>query len=78
VIKLDPTIAMAYNNRGFAYDEQGELDKAIADYTQATRNNRPLSAELSPPNSAARGTRAAGNDLEERDRERGPVPPIIK
>ena len=31
--------AEAYRNRGFAYEEKGELDKAIADYTEAIRLN---------------------------------------
>ncbi len=26
---------MAYNNRGIAYDEKGQYDKAISDYTKA-------------------------------------------
>jgi len=31
--------ANAYSNRGFAYDDKGEYDKAIADYTQAIKIN---------------------------------------
>ena len=34
-LKIDPEYARAYNNRGFAYDNFGEYDKAIADYTRA-------------------------------------------
>jgi len=34
-IEIDPEYARAYNNRGFAYDNYGEFDKAIADYTRA-------------------------------------------
>ena len=36
-IRLDAKNAGAYGWRGFAYDEQGECDKAIADYTEAIR-----------------------------------------
>lgn len=34
-IELDPEDAEAYSNRGNAYCEKGEVDKAIADYTKA-------------------------------------------
>jgi tetratricopeptide (TPR) repeat protein len=34
-IRLNPKDAVAYNNRGVAYIEKGELDKAIADYDKA-------------------------------------------
>ena len=36
-IKLDPTNALAYFNRGNAYDQLGEHDLAIADYTEAIK-----------------------------------------
>jgi tetratricopeptide (TPR) repeat protein len=32
---LDPDYADTYNNRGNAYADKGELDKAVADYTEA-------------------------------------------
>jgi len=38
-IRLDPTFAKAYHNRGLAHDFTGEHDKAIADYTEAIRLN---------------------------------------
>ncbi|MFP6620639.1 MAG: tetratricopeptide repeat protein, partial [Pirellulaceae bacterium] len=34
-IELDPQLVMAYYNRGAAYYNQGELDKAIVDLTKA-------------------------------------------
>jgi tetratricopeptide (TPR) repeat protein len=34
-IRLDPGLALAYNNRGFAYSHKGDNDRAIADYDQA-------------------------------------------
>jgi tetratricopeptide (TPR) repeat protein len=36
-IKLDPSRASAYNNRGFAYALKGEYDRAIPDYDQAIK-----------------------------------------
>ena len=36
-IRLDPNDASAYNNRGNAYFNKGDYDRAIADYTQAIR-----------------------------------------
>jgi tetratricopeptide (TPR) repeat protein len=36
-LRLDPNIALAYNNRGMAYAGKGDYDRAIADYTQALR-----------------------------------------
>jgi len=36
-IELDPADALAYINRGFAYAEIGDLDRAIADYTEVLR-----------------------------------------
>jgi tetratricopeptide (TPR) repeat protein len=34
-IRLDPKVAMAYDNRGRAYVVLGQLDKAIADFQEA-------------------------------------------
>ena len=39
-IRLDPGYAIAYHNRGYARDEMGDYDKAIADYTRAIRARR--------------------------------------
>ena len=36
-IRLDPKDAIAYYNRGRAYANKGDHDKAIADYTEAIR-----------------------------------------
>ena len=36
-IKSDPNNAIAYNNRGYCYDELGDYSKAISDYTQAIK-----------------------------------------
>lgn len=36
VIELDPQNARAYNNRGVAYHDQGNLQQAIADYSRAS------------------------------------------
>ena len=35
VIELNPQDATVYYNRGLAYDKQGNIDQAIADFTQA-------------------------------------------
>ena len=35
----DPSFALAYNNRGNAYDSKKEYDRAIQDYTEAIRLN---------------------------------------
>ena len=43
-IKLDPNAAVAYNNRGVVYGENGAFDLAIADYTKAIKLN-PNDAE---------------------------------
>ena len=37
LFRSKPDLALAYNNRGNAYDELGQSDKAIADYTEAIR-----------------------------------------
>ncbi len=34
-IRLNPDYMIAYNNRGYTYDNQCEYEKAIADYTEA-------------------------------------------
>ena len=34
-IAQDPTLAIAYNNRGYAYAQKGYYDKAITDYSSA-------------------------------------------
>jgi lipoprotein NlpI len=36
-IRLDPKLALAFNNRAIAYAEKGDLDRAIADYNEAIR-----------------------------------------
>ncbi len=33
--RLNPQFAVAYNNRGNAYDDKGDVDRAIADYNAA-------------------------------------------
>ena len=35
--KITPSLAMAYNNRGSAYHEAGQIERAIDDYTEAIR-----------------------------------------
>jgi tetratricopeptide (TPR) repeat protein len=37
VIRLNPTDAMAYNNRGKAYTDKKDYARAIADFTEALR-----------------------------------------
>jgi hypothetical protein len=36
-MRLDPKSALAYNNRGAAWREKGDLDRAVADFDQAIR-----------------------------------------
>ena len=36
-IQLNPKYARAYHNRGSAWGNKGDLDRAIADYNQAIR-----------------------------------------
>lgn len=36
-IRLDPQLALAYNNRGDAYKDLGRYQKAIQDYNEAIR-----------------------------------------
>ena len=38
-IRLDPTDATAYNNRGVAHRRLGQYDRAVADYGEALRHN---------------------------------------
>ena len=60
-IRLDPKLAVAYNNRGFAWNEQEEYDRAIADYDEAIR--------LDPKYAAAYSNRGfAWHDKGEHDR----------
>ena len=40
--KIAPSLAMAYNNRGSAYHEAGQINRAIDDYTEAIRLNSSL------------------------------------
>src|SRR6516162_6773257 len=44
VIRRNPEIAVAYNNRGLAHYKKGELDNAITDYNAAIRLNPALAA----------------------------------
>jgi len=34
-----PNLAVAYNNRGSAWDDKGQLDKALKDYSKAIEND---------------------------------------
>jgi len=43
-IRLDPKLALAYYNRGWAYGNKGDHDTAIADYTEAIRLDPKLVA----------------------------------
>jgi Flp pilus assembly protein TadD len=36
-IRLRPDYAVAFNDRGFAYLNKGEYDRAISDYNEAIR-----------------------------------------
>ena len=36
-IRLDPTYACSYNNRGRTYAFKGDYDRAIADYSEAIK-----------------------------------------
>jgi tetratricopeptide (TPR) repeat protein len=38
-IEVDPTLGIAYNNRGVVYAREGSLERAIADFTMAIANN---------------------------------------
>ncbi len=38
-MRLDATLATAYTNRGQAYEEQGQIEAAIADYTTALKRD---------------------------------------
>ena len=37
VLKMNPSCASAYNNRGIAFKQLGELSKAVADYREALK-----------------------------------------
>ena len=37
MLRLDPKLALAYDNRGNAYARKGDLDRALADYDEAIR-----------------------------------------
>ena len=41
-IRIDPTFALAYNNRGDAWFNKGDLDRAIADFSAAIKHNPSL------------------------------------
>ena len=43
-IKLNPKLALAYYNRGFAYEKKGEYDRAIVDYDKAIAINPKFAA----------------------------------
>ena len=45
-IKLNPQFAVAYNNRGNAYDDKGDLDHAITDYNAALKIDAELCRRL--------------------------------
>ena len=36
-IKLDPEYPLAFNNRGAAFRDRGDYDRAIADYSEAIK-----------------------------------------
>ena len=38
-IRLDPKMAAAYTQRGYAWEAKKDYEKAIADYTEAIRLN---------------------------------------
>ena len=44
-IQLNPKNGWALNDRGFAYEKKGELDKALADYQEAQNNGSPTASE---------------------------------
>jgi tetratricopeptide (TPR) repeat protein len=58
-IRLDATIAPAYNNRGNVFARMGEYDRAIADYDQAIR----LNPNLAPPRNNRGNAYLAKHDL---------------
>jgi len=43
LLDKNPTYAVAFHSRGFAYSQKGDLDNAIADYTKALEINSNLS-----------------------------------
>ena len=60
-IRLDPKFAHAYNNRGFAYAELSQYERAIEDYNEAIH--------LNPDYALAYGNRALVYTLLGRDAE---------
>jgi len=60
-IRLNPRLALAYNNRGIAWREKGDLSRAIADFDRAT--------ELNPKNARAYGDRGIAQLLLWKDTE---------
>ena len=48
-IQLNPKYARAYHNRGSAWGNKGDLDRAIADYNQAIRLDLKEAQILLPP-----------------------------
>ena len=46
-IRRDPKNAQAYNNRGFAYCQQGKFNEAIADFSEAIRLDPKLTSAYS-------------------------------
>ena len=45
-MRLDPKDAIAYCNRGNAYLQKGDLDRAIADYSETMRLKPDCAAEV--------------------------------
>ena len=43
-VRLDPSNASAFNNRGYALNAKGEWDRALRDYDEAIRLKPDLSA----------------------------------
>ena len=41
-IRLDPTFALAYNNRGDAWAGKGDVDRALDDFNAAIKHNPSL------------------------------------
>jgi tetratricopeptide (TPR) repeat protein len=47
-IRIMPSLAIAYNNRGYELEAIGELEQAVADYRQALRLAPSLAAVIRP------------------------------
>ena len=45
-IEIDPKSAIAYNNRGWAYEGKKDYDRAIADYSKAIEIDPKYDARL--------------------------------